>query len=211
MNTHHLVAIIALGVVFGLGTARADTPIVYDLTAGPGEVTNLAIGSQMIDVYIDLGTDSTASGVICEDGDGDELCAVDVVLTLTGPGQIDDFNAPMTGATVISEPTIFPTSVLRLNLLQSLSPPAPGPQALGTLTIDVFSSANGTNLVYLKATGQAVNAGGALKGIASGDIAVPEPSVLVLLLGGGFGLAGLHRLRSRTAAVTAKGDPQNPK
>jgi hypothetical protein len=197
MNTHRLVAIIALGVALGLGTARADTPIVYELSAGPGEVMNLAIGSQMLDVYIDLGSDPTGVGTACEDGDGDELCAVAVVLTVTGPGEILGFSAPMTGPTVISEPTSFPTSVLRLNVLQSISPPSPGPQALGTLTVDVFSNASGTNLVRINATGQAVTAGRVLVGVPSGDIAAPEPSGLVLLLSGALGLGALHRLRSR--------------
>ncbi len=36
MNAHRFAVVSALGVFIGLGSAHADTPQVYDSTAGPG-------------------------------------------------------------------------------------------------------------------------------------------------------------------------------
>jgi hypothetical protein len=213
MNARHLVAVLALSLFFGLTPARADTPQVYDLAGGPGNSRDLSLGSQMLEVYIDLGGD-VSMGTPCADGNGDELCAVDLRLTLNGPGQIDAFTAPMTGPTIVSEPTAFPTSVLRLNLLQWSSPPSPAPQSLGFLTIDVFSNASESNRVKVVATGQAVGAAGTLVTIPSWQIAatpVPEPSALILLLSGVLGLAALHGLRTRSATVAARSGRQSPR
>ena len=135
------------------------------------------VGSGTLDLYIDAGTVVTGVGILCEDGNGDELCAVDVTVTLTGPGEIDGFVVPLTGPVVIFEPTTFPpgTKTVRLNLLQSASPPSPLiPQHLGTVSVNVYSSASSVDQVKIVANGQVVNAGGTLVGIPS--IEVPEPS-----------------------------------
>lgn len=204
MNAHHLIVVLALSVFLGLGSAHAQ-PVVYDLSVLPGEAKQLSIGSGTLDLYIYLGAGQTLSGVLCEDGDGDELCAADVELTLTGPGEIDGFNPPVTGPAVIYEPMIFPTSAIRLNILQSISPPSPPfPQPLGALSVNVFSTASPENPVKVVAAGQAVDAGGILKGIPSIVVAkVPEPSVIVLLLSGALGLAALHWLRNYRSNVVA--------
>jgi hypothetical protein len=205
MNAHRLLVILALSAFLGLSSAHAQ-PVVYDVNAGPGHAKGLGVGSGTLDIYIDPGTDQTFSGTLCEDGDGDELCAADVKLTLTGPGEITAFQKPMTGPDVVFEPMSFPPGVttIRLNLLQATSPPSPPvPQYLGTLTVDVFAQASTANPVKITATGQAVDAGGTLMGIPS--FLVPEPSGFVLLLSGALGLAALHWLRTRGACVAASG------
>jgi hypothetical protein len=215
MNARRVVALSALGVFLGLGSAHAQ-PTVYDLTAGPGEITPLIPNSNpTLDIYIDSGATPTSAGVACENGNGDELCAIDVELSLTGPGVIDGFMAPATGPTVVYEPfelVDFPTSKVRLNVLQSISPPTPPtPQNLGALSVTILPSASEANPVKVVATGQAVDAAGALVGIPVLEIAktVPEPSGIVLLLSGALGLAALHWLRTRGSSVAASGGPRN--
>jgi len=211
MNAQRFVVTSALGVFLGLGSAQAE-PMVYDLTAGPGEIRLLNPNfTDTLDIYIDLGT-MPSLGTPCDDGDGDELCAADVLITLEGGGQIDSFNAP---GGVVHEPfevSDFPTSVIRLNVLQSISPPAPGPQDLGTMTISVGSTAQSAPLKVV-ATGQVVDASGSLVDIASREIAkaAPEPTGIVLLLSGALALAALHWLRTRGGGVTVTGELQNPR
>jgi hypothetical protein len=229
MNAHHFVVVSALGVFFGLGSAHADTPQVYDSTAGPGgaKLISPGLGQETLDVYIDLGTDGTTGDnpatesprVPCVDGNGDELCAADVLLTLEGPGTIDEFH-PDVESTVIYE--IYETSgspsawVLRLNVLQSMIdpqiPPVP-PLRLGSLDITSLANASETNQVKVVATGQVVKADGTLDTIPSWEIAktVPEPSGIVLLLSGALGLAALHWLRTRGAGVTVTGEFKHPR
>ncbi len=205
MNATQLLVVLALSVFLGLGSAHAQ-PAVYDLSVGPGKIKGLNVGSGTLDLYIDAGTVVTGVGTLCEDGNGDELCAVDVTVTLTGPGEIDGFVVPLTGPVVIFEPTTFPpgTKTVRLNLLQSASPPSPLiPQHLGTVSVNVYSSASSVDQVKIVANGQVVNAGGTLVGIPS--IEVPEPSGFVLLLSGALGLAVLHWLRNRGSSVAAIG------
>ena len=213
MNANRLVVVLALSVFLGLGSAQADTPMVYDLAAGPGNSKDLSPGSNIeLNIRIDVGADATDSGVLCDDGNGDELCGADVLLELTGPGRIVGFSP---GPDVIYDETIFPPPpgvdvlVLRSNIL----PPTPtlGPQVLGILTIDVFSNMSHSNQVKIVAGGQAVDAAG-LVTIPELTVALPEPSVLVLLMSGALGLAALQRLRTRSGAtVTERDAPQSPK
>ena len=115
----------------------------------------------------------------------------------------------MTGPTVIYEPMSFPPGVksIRLNLLQSISPPSPPlPQYLGTVSVNVLGTASAQNPVAVVATGQVVDAGANLNGIPSAVIGeAPEPSAIVLLLSGVLGLAALHWLRARRLNVAATG------
>jgi hypothetical protein len=211
MNAQRFVVASALGVFLGLGSAHAE-PMVYDLTAGPGAVRLLNPNfTDTLEIRIDLGT-VPSSGTPCEDGDGDELCAADVLITLKGDGQIDSF-LPAGG--VIHEPfevADFPTSVIRLNVLQSISPPAPGPQDLGTMRISLGSGDESFPFEVV-ATGQVVDASGSLVDIGSRNIAeaLPEPTGIILLLSGALGLVALHRLRTRGAGVTVTGESQIPK
>jgi hypothetical protein len=216
MNAHRFILASALGVFLGLGSAQAE-PMVYDLTAGPGETREMNPDfTETLNIYIDLGAIVSSGGsVLCDDGDGDELCAADVLLTLDGAAEIDSFIAPMDVVYEVhleSDPDT--PSWIRLNVLQSTAanpPPAPGPQNLGTLTLSVASTAE-ENPVQLVATGQIVDASGSLVDIPSRGIAfAPEPTGIVLLLSGALALAALHGLRTRGAGVTVTGESQIPK
>jgi hypothetical protein len=205
MNAFQLFVALALGVFLGLGSAHAQ-PVVYDSSVGPGRIKGFVFGGDL-ELYIDPGTVVTDNGgTVCEDGNGDELCAADVVIVVTGEAEITAF-APAGGIIFEPDPVPLGTKTLRLNLLQSISPPSPSPQPLGVVTVNVFPEANHTNPVKIVASGQAVDAGGTLIGIPS--VVVPEPSVIVLLLSGALGLAALHWLRTRGSSVVASGGSQN--
>jgi hypothetical protein len=212
MNAHRFVVASALGVFLGLGSAQAE-PEVYDLAAGPGAVRLLNPNhTDTLEIYIDLGT-AISSGTPCDDGDGDELCAADVLFTLDGPGNFSGYMEPPMGEAVVHEPESFPTKVLRLNVLQTSNPPTPpGPQYLGALSVTVYD-ATGPFPLKVIATGQVIDASGTLVDIASRDIAeaLPEPTGIVLLLSGALGLAALHWLRTRGGGVTVTGELQNPR
>ena len=195
MNARRCAVLLALGLLLTSRSARADTPVVYDLGAGPTGVKPLNTSAELVELRIDLGSD-VSTGSVCEDGDGDELCAADLLVTLDGPGVITDFDA---GSGVIYEPYPFsPTTALRLNVLQSLSPPAPGPQDLGTLTVDASGGSQG-NPIRIDVSGQAVDAAGSLVTIPTRTIALPEPSGGVLLVSGILGLTVLTWLRARSS------------
>jgi len=203
MNARRCVVLLALSLLLTSRSAQADTPVVYDLGAGPTGVKPLSTSAELVELRIDLGSDVSTDSV-CEGGDGDELCAADVLITLDGPGAIVAFAA---GSGVIYEPSPFsPTTTLRLNVLQSLSPPVPGPQDLGTLTVDASGSSQGTP-IRIDVSGQAVDAAGSLVTIPTRTIALPEPSGGVLLVSGILGLTVLQWLRARSAAPGARARP----
>jgi hypothetical protein len=206
MNTDRVVVVLALSVFLGLGSAQADPPIVYELSVVPGAKKALVSGSQTLNITIDMGTDP-GSGTPCVNGDGDQLCGADVLLTLTGDGQIDFFGA---GSNVIAEPPSL--SVLHLNILKT-TPPLflLGPQNLGTLDITVLGTETTGNQVKIVVRGDAVNAAGNIVEIPEKTIAVPEPSVRLLLLSGAFGLAALHGMRTRRATAAVRSGSQSPK
>lgn len=199
MNANRAV-ILTLALLMGAGLAGADTqpgtPQVYDFDAGPGGVKVIEnTSSESVNLQITLGTDLTTGGLTpCVDGDGDDLCAAEVVVTLVGPGLITGFSP---GTDVIFEPDpVVPTNELRLNLLQSVSPPMPGEQGLGTLFID-NSAQTSSSFTQVTVSGSVVDAAGKLRTISVPPVAVPEPSSVVLFVSGVLGLSALYRLRTR--------------
>ncbi len=203
MNARRCAVLLALSLLLTSRSAQADTPVVYDLGAGPTGVKLLRTSTESVEVRIDLGSESS-TGSVCTGGDGDELCAADVLVTLDGPGTIVTFAE---GSGVVYEPYPFSaTTTLRLNVLQSLSPPAPGPQDLGTLTVDASGGSQGTP-IRIDVSGQAVDAAGSLVTIPTRTIALPEPSGGVLLVSGILGLTVLQWLRARNAASSAQAPP----
>ncbi|NIU61852.1 MAG: hypothetical protein GWN66_11325 [Pseudomonas stutzeri] len=200
MRARRCAVLLALGLLFLSRPAPADTPVVYDLGAGPTGVKLVSSSAETVELRIDLGSDPS-TGSVCQDGDGDELCAADVRVTLDGPGEIVGFAA---GSGVVYAPDPFTaTTTLRLNVLQSLDPPVPGPQDLGTLTIDASGHSPG-NPIRVDVSGQAVDAAGKLVTIPTRTIAVPEPSDGVLLVSGILGLGVFQWLRGRRAASGAR-------
>ncbi len=209
MNAHRFLVVLALSVFLGMGLAHAE-PIVYESTVGPGNSKLLVVGPVVLDIVINPGAVPTDNmGTVCVDGNGDELCAADVEIEITGDqGTITGFS-PASGIIFEPDPVLPGTKKIRLNLLQSVTPPSISPpQPLGLLSVEILSGASSTNPVKVFVSGRAVNAGGTIKGIASVFIAAteaPEPSGIVLLLSGALGVLALNRLRNRGASVSVEG------
>ena len=194
-----------LSALFGLTVqmqARAQTQpeiAVYASSTGSfeGEL-KMQQDYQAFELYIDkLGT--TPSTAACDetDGDGDELCGYDVIITMAGPGFIDDFvpdSAFFAANKIQFYPDAFPLSPgqgLRVNFVDA-APVDAQEVHIGTLTIDAVGFAATTTV---PATGSsAVTANLDLAAISDQPILVPEASGNVLLISGIFGLALIYRL-----------------
>ena len=191
----HLAPVVALSLVLFSGVATAATPEVYALGAGAGQEKILGdTATETVELTIAAGTigpSNPAGTTVCVDSDGDQLCAIDVTITLIdGVGFIDTF-VPAPTVVYALDPD---ARGLRLNVLQSLSPPAPIAQALGVLTLNL-STGSQVDPTRVLASGQVVDAGGNLQTIPEVPIAIPEPGHTVLLWSGIVGLALLSRLR----------------
>ena len=188
----YLAPVLALSLVLAAAAATAATPEIYDLGVGPGQQKYLGVGNEEeLAIWIDAGANGLTNGVVCKNGNGDQLCAIDVTITLIdGVGFIGTF-VPAPTVVYALDPD---ARGLRLNVLQSLSPPAPIAQALGVLTLNL-STGSQVDPTRVLASGQVVDAGGNLQTIPEVPIAIPEPGHTVLLWSGIVGLALLSRLR----------------
>ena len=189
-----------------------EIPVVYDRDAGPNAVKQLgATDAETVRLYIHGGADSSGSGEFCEDCEefivveicenamGDELCGIDITVTVDGDSRIVGFVPPVESLGEVVHfpvgPSFPPTTQLRLNVLQAdpSNPPFPGAQELGTLTIDTFDG--GSLSASVRAGGQAVRADGSLRSVPERVIAVPEPARILLLVSGIAYLSSLARIR----------------
>jgi len=200
--------LVLLVLALGVGRAVANTPTVYHSTNGvdPGDTVHLEHESNEIKLYINVleGAESDGGTTACDDGNGAELCGIDVLVKITGGGRFTGFADGGAGAAHDPENSTFddPASTFRLNVLQTTSPPTPGiPQLLGTLTLD-NTDLEGSSIT---AEGMAIGAHLELTPISTRVIAVPEPAEGLLLGIGILGLAGLEWLRRRR-----RPDPRSP-
>jgi hypothetical protein len=198
MSPRNLAFALVACVLLASSGAEADTPIVYDRDTGPTGPKTFATDQTTLDLQIDLGLDVSA-GTPCEDGTGDELCGADILVEVIGPAMITSFT-PI-GDIVFDPDPLLPTAKLRLNLLQSINPPAPGAQDLGGVTI-TRTGASASSPLTVEVGGQAVDARGALVTIPTRTVAVPEPKGGVLLVSGVLFLIFLYRLRTRSETRT---------
>jgi hypothetical protein len=142
-------SIVLLALVVGPGPAVGD-PTVY-VGGDPinlGEPKPLRANlSEEIDLYVCV---RSADG--CSTDPGDKLHGIDVIVTVEGGGQLTGF---VEGDNVVHWPegASFPTSKLRLNVVQAISPPSAGAQFLGRLTLHT-----GTTGCSVKVEGEVVDA-----------------------------------------------------
>jgi hypothetical protein len=181
----------AAAVMILAGQAIAAAPIVYhsplDDGAAPGSAILLPPGGvQTLFLYGDGGPAASTSGVVCEDGSGDEICSWDLLVEARE------------GTTLVA---FRPEGDLHFSLTASALRFNGGSHQLGSLgatklgELDIDTSADGR--VDLTG-GQAVGAGLQLHDLHSERlIIVPEPSGWGMLAAGMGFLAVLYRVRTR--------------
>lgn len=159
------------------------------------------LGIHTIDLRVTAGEIASLGGeTLCTlpaGATGQELCALDVQIQVTGPGVITGFAAE-TGLGLV--PFIQPDGKTMSIAFSTLTNPFPTPfppQRLGALTVDI----TGNNAVVAVTGNSGIGPNSVdVKTALSNIVLVPEPGVPLLLASGVGGLLGLHRLRRRRAA-----------
>ena len=189
-------AILALWIILA-SNATAGVPVLFHSVADDGVApgaTPVLPGSPSENLYLYLDGGSVASGVgsPCVDGDGDEVCAWEFALLVSGPASVQTF-LPDPGRDVVWQAGNLTLNATAGNaILGEL-----GPIRIGEVVLDV----SGTGWSVEMVAGTAVDAGFALTTIPGGVLAVPEPMTGLLWVPGLILLAGLVRLRQRSASV----------
>jgi hypothetical protein len=139
---------------------------------------------------------------VCNDGDGDEVCGLEVGLDSTGSVTITDFVAE-TGRGILVNPESFTsTTHLEFNMINVTGETGCG--RLGQIELTTSDSSEGALLVV--STSEWVDAALGVNSLAS--VSVPEPSSTALLVSGAVLLSFLFRGRAakrhprRAVAVT---------
>lgn len=185
-----MATVLGLLVAAALATPSGAVTEVYhspgDDGVSPGPGAEISVGAgQTLFVYISGGPSPTSSGERCHDGDGDELCGYELVLTGQGGLTLSGFT-PDPAANIVAN---LSGNELRLNDLDTTTP-SPGPRRIGELVVDAPASG-----VLELSSGEAIRADLSSDVLPMSTIvAVPEPTRLALL---GSGLAWLSCLLRR--------------
>jgi hypothetical protein len=185
-----------LGVALA-GTASGQS-VLYHSPAGDGAPpaspppTLATTGPEWLNLYVDRSAGgATATGVPCEDGEGEEVCGWEVVLKAT-PGAAFEAFSPSDGVEFVLTPTEFKAN--------GLSAVAPGtdPLLLGYLGVESTDALTGGTISV--ESGSVVTSDLSLDPIAADDVAVvplPEPGAWLQLGSSIAGLAALAAWRKR--------------
>lgn len=185
-------ALLTASLLLAASAARAAAPVLYHSPADDGLTPPTppiepAVPQVTLFLYLEAGTTPTATGSVCDDGDGDELCAWEWALHAHGDASIAGFVPDPARDVVVRTQGTQIAAVGGDAIAGEL-----GPIRLGALDLDVASNAWSVTLTR----GSVVDAGFALAALPAGQtIAAPEPS-------GGLAiaaamLAGLARRRGR--------------
>lgn len=185
----------ALLLVLGHASAASSAVNVFHSPNDDGERGGGALilpinSTRQLDLWIERGTAPTGTGLACANGDGDEICAWDVFVELSGDVSIVSWSPEDPGTQ--GAPA---GSMLKINGL--VESPAAGPLRLGRLVVTA-----GTSDGEVSATGnRIVNADQKLEDVSGSTIArVPEPALAAGLAFGLPALAFLRRMRCRRTA-----------
>ena len=176
--------------------ATAGVPVLFHSVADDGVApgaTPVLPGSPSENLYLYLDGGSVASGVgsPCVDGDGDEVCAWEFALLVSGPASVQTF-LPDPGQDVVWQAGNLTLNATAGNaILGEL-----GSIRIGEVVLDV----SGTGWSVEMVAGTAVDASFALTTIPGAVLAVPEPMSGLLWVSGLILLAGLVRLRQRSVS-----------
>lgn len=150
----------------------------------PGTAVDLPIGpSEPLFLYLDVGSDPTAIGIPCSDGDGRELCGYEVIVDAIGGASFVDFIPDQNVVHLLTPSQLNANGLFALN-------PSLGPIRIGELR--VASSGPGSEVMIMG--GEAVLSGLQIETIAMSVVAntpVPEPGLGVGVLLGAFALTAV--------------------
>ena len=160
----------------------------------PGEPLEIPEGSppESLYLYIDSGSQASGSGVVCSDGDGDELCGFEVTVDALGGTSFVEF-LPQLGIIYQLNPTR-----LRANGLFALDPQAI-PRRIGELRVQSATAGGAVSLTAGRAIGAALQSASVPQSLLA-TTPVPEPSAWLQLASAWLTLLWLARHRARRLA-----------
>ena len=182
----------------------ADAEVVVfhsELDTGVPSTTQVLIepdSTRSLFLYVEsIGSASSDPDARCQDGDGAEVCALQLALEASGSVSFTAFT-PEAGRDVVSH---LAPGEFRLNFLDPIAP-VPGLVRLGELEIEAGPTSCASGCEVRVATSRVVDASlrafdGGLATSTAVWVTVPEPSLGSLLASGGLALAALcaHRRR----------------
>jgi hypothetical protein len=209
MKPSRSIGLVAISFLAFSAVGNAAVAIYHSTAGGPdpdpgGEYEVPNSSSELIVLNLDGGNIPTTTGEVCLDGDGEEVCGVDVTIKVI-KGSILSFSAASSQiASHISSSSIeipIPNqirivAVLAINPPEDV-PPTADPFYLGDLEIDATA---GTSLFVVVTSGEAVDAHGDIVAVPLRTIAVgtvPEPALWLMLTAGSALLSALGRRRLR--------------
>jgi len=184
-----LIAIVLVGFASFVPAASAQVRVFHSPAndgVDPGGTQVIEPGDPVtLHLYIENDGIPTATGTVCEDGDGNELCGYDLTFEALGGIQFDVYSE------VADTRQSLTATRLRLNAVEAVGG-ASGAIHIGDLTID---ASVGTTVDLV--SGQVLDASLNLAPVAPRSLVfVPEPGALVGLAGGLLLLVLLKRSSS---------------
>jgi hypothetical protein len=160
----------------GLALAAAS-PVVYHSPAmngdNPGTPHVLDEYTETLDLYYSPGPTATATGEICLDGDGDEICGITIEIQSTGDVTLDVFNQELSNDLVVN---FSPPNSLKINRINGTAGDTV-PIRLGSLEVSV-----GTTGGDISVTSGSEAVGASLQNLLvldNGTLAAPEPGFAI--------------------------------
>jgi len=175
MKYVHLIGLVAMSLIAFAAPGDATVSVYHSTPGGENPGVPLALrntASEAIELNVHGGNADTAEGTTaCVNGDGDEVCGVDVTIGVTS-GSILGFTVnPGISSQVVSHPP-SPSNEIRIVAVLAVNPPGDTPPTtaplhLGTLTVD----ATEPDVSVSVTSGEAVASNGDIVAVSQGTIA----------------------------------------
>jgi hypothetical protein len=184
--------------------AQASIPTLYHPLVGNsdplGVVATYQPGPRTLNLVLHPGGIANTSGTVCDNGNGDNVCGLYVEIEVGGDLTIASASSFTLSPTLSAQMSanVVNNKTLRLALVTTSSPLAPGPLPLGTLQI---ASGPGGGAVHVHKL-QTVDASlDLMKGGPRPLAFIPEPAFSLQVAAGAAALAWLARSRARRGGV----------